>query len=325
MLPETISFHFGPDDEKLEIGLSYSTKETVFSLKIHDKSATQAFTNIFGDPTVLNIISNRDAGTLAESYPDDAERMRFVKGVLYVWTFVKLSHLDYLGDFSKLVDKKKIFEDYTHREMLENVVAPVLQSIRDGRRHLPDMSEAILLFSDTASREICEFLVHEVDEKGIFEEEEFKTEFKERLTQVNATLAIKAVQALAASDIDKISEIGNTIQELHNRKVDLPEFLNLQKEFRELCEKIRILGEGKGVEIHPDFVTITTEFAEQRDRMHREIEEFMVAMKATEKSIEEKKREICQTPPVANQQTKIMRNLSRKQMKVIEKMFSEDD
>jgi hypothetical protein len=251
--------------------------------------------------------------------------MRFVKGVMYVWVFVKLSHMDYFGDFSKLVDRKKIFEDYTHREMLETVVAPVLQSVRDGRRHLPDMPEAILLFCDTASREISEFLVHEVDEKGIFEEEEFKTEFKTRLNQVNATLAIKAVQALAASDIDRISEIGNTIQELHNRKVDVPEFQNLQKEFRELCEKIKILGEGKGVDIHPDYVTLTHEFAAQRDRMHGEIEQFMITMKAVEKSIEDKRKEIYQVPQAGSQQSKIMRNLTKKQLKVIEKMFSDEN
>jgi hypothetical protein len=349
VLPDTIVFGFGPEDKKLEISLHYTEKETVFKLSFADRVEQQSFTNIFGDPTVINLISNKDLGSLDEAYPDDLERARFVKGVLYTWAAVKLGHMDLLGVFSRLIDKKKLFEDYAHREMLEIVIVPVLRSIRDARRHLPDMPEAILVFSDNASREISEYLIHEVDRMDIFEEEEFQSSFKGKLNQVNATLAIRAVQALAASDIDKISEIGNTIQELQDKKVDVPEFQSLKEEFRLLCEKIQTLGNGNVQVIQtppsPDFSALMEDISLQRDKLQqqlledisiqrenlqRELEVVKQNMKTMEEEMETKKKEIDEkirsTAPVSqsDQQVKIVRNLSRKQMKVIEKMFSEE-
>lgn len=349
VLPDTIAFGFGPEENKLEIGLNYTEKDTTFKLSFGDKKAEQSFTNIFGDPTVINLISNKDLSSLDEAYPDDLERARFVKGVLYTWAAVKLGHMDLLGTFSKLIDKKKMFEDYAHKEMLEIVIVPLLRSIRDGRKHLPDMPEAILVFSDNASRELSDYLVHEVDRMDIFEEEEFQASFKEKLNQVNATLAIRAVQALAASDIDKISEIGNTIQELQDRKVDVPEFQSLKEEFRLLCQKIQTLDDGRVQVIQtppsPDFSALMEDISMQRDKLQqqlvedisiqrehlqRELEVVKQNMKMMEEDMETKKKEIDAkirvTAPVsqADQQVKIVRNLSRKQMKVIEKMFSED-
>lgn len=334
VLPEVITFGFGPEDNRLEISLNYGDKETVFKVFFGDKNCEQRFTNIFGDPTVINLISNRDMATLYEAYPDDLERARFVKGVLYTWAAVKLGHLDLLGVFSKLIDRKKNFEDYVHKEMLEIVIIPILRSIRDGRRHLPDMPEAVLSFSDTASREFSDYLVHEVDRMDIFDEEEFQSSFKEKINQVNATLAIRAVQALAASDIDKISEIGNSIQELQDKKVDIPEFQNLKQEFQALCEKIKTLDSGKVQVVQtmpsPDLTNIVEDISLQRESLQKELETVRLAMKAMEEEMETKKREIDErirsTAPVSNsdQQVKIVRNLSRKQMKVLEKMFGDE-
>lgn len=357
VLPDTIVFGFGPEENKLEIELNYTEKDTIFKISFGGKKAEQRFTNIFGDPTVINLISNRDLSSLDEAYPDDLERARFVKGVLYTWASVKLGHMDLLGAFSRLIDKKKMFEDYAHKEMLESVVIPLLRSIRDGRKHLPDMPEAILIFSDNASRELSDYLVHEVDRMDIFEEEEIQTSFKDKLNQVNATLAIRAVQSLAASDIDKISEIGNTIQELQDRKVDVPEFQSLKEEFRVLCQRIQGLDDGT-VQVFqtppsPDFSAFMEDISVQRDKLHqqlledisvqrenlqRELEVVKQNMKTMEVEMETKKKEIdakirttssefgSNPFPVSqtDQQTKIIRNLTRKQMKVVEKMFSEE-
>jgi hypothetical protein len=337
VLPETIQFHFGPEEPRLEISLIYTTKETLFSVKFGEKESSQSFVNLWGDPTVLNILSNKEESRLDEAYPNEAERIRFVKGVLYLWSCVKLGHMDLLGVYSKLIDKKKTFEDFAHKEMIEIVIVPVLKSIRDGRRHLPDMPEPILRFAESASREISEYLYHEVDILEIFNEDEVKGDFREKLNQVNATLAIRAVQALAASDIDKISEIGNTIQDLQDRKVDVPEFQLLKEEFRGLCDKIKTLDNGN-VQVQvvqqsspsPDLSSLLEEITSDRERIKAELDAFKETVKGMEANIEETKKEFDRerthnpSPQPSDHPSKIMRNLSRKQLKVIEKMFSEN-
>jgi len=325
VLPDTIGFNFGPSESKLEVTLEYTERETVFRLVFDGVEEQQTFTNIYGDPTVLNLISNRDLSTLDEAYPDEVERTRFVKGVLYVWAGVKLGHMGRLGMFSKLIDKKKIFEDFVHREMLEIVVIPVLKSIRDGRRHLPDLPEAILSFADTSSRELSDYLINEVDTVNMFDEEEFRGEFKEKLNHVNATLAIRAVQALTASDIDKISSIGDTIYDMNRKKVDVPEFQQLKDDFKNFCDQIKSMGEGN-IQIQMIQNETPNELSTTVEKLQSELETFRQTMKTIEDSMAQTRP--CkhdQNPNLGNEnQTRIMRNLSRKQMKIIEKMFSED-
>lgn len=336
ILPSNLSFNFGPEDKKLEIQCEYTDKQTIFRLTFDGQTGEQTFVNIFGQPTVINLLSNRDMDGLDTAYPNEIDRIRFVKGILYVWVAYKLGCMEQLGTFSRLIDKKKTFEDYAHRELLEIVIVPVLRSIRDGRRHLPDMPEAILVFADIASREIETFIVNEVDKAEIFHEEEFKTEFKERLVQVNANLAIKAVQALSAADIDRISKIGETIEDLQSKKVDLPEFESMKVEFKNLCKQIEILGTGnpavQAVSTGPKVDDLLAEIASKKEALEQEIETFRQKMKEVENTkpqpqiIERVERVIVQ-PDFSSDtaQTKIMRNMNRKSLKVLDKMFSADE
>jgi len=252
--------------------------------------------------------------------------------------------MDILGTFSKLIDKKKTFEDFAHRELLEIVIIQVLRSIRDGRRHLPDMPEAVLVFSDIASRELENFLINEVDKAEIFDEEEFKSEFKEKLTQVNANLAIKAVQALSAADIDRISKIGETLEDLQAKKVDLPEFESMKEEFKVLCSKIDELKNDKSstssvssptnsVPVHSVVVDkLIMEINQKKETLEQEIQSFrqkmqeMEANKPQPQIIERVERVIVQTDFSSDTaQTKIMRNLNRKSLKVLDKMFNQEE
>ena len=342
ILPSNLSFNFGPEEKKLEISCEYTDKQTTFRLTFDGQSSEQNFFNIFGQPTVINILSNRDVDGLDIAYPNEIDRIRFVKGILYVWGAYRLGCMDNLGTFSKLIDKKKTFEDFAHRELLEIVIIPVLRSIRDGRRHLPDMPEAILVFSDIASRELENFLINEVDKAEIFDEEEFKSEFKEKLTQVNANLAIKAVQALSAADIDRISKIGETLEDLQSKKVDLPEFETMKGEFKALCSKIEELKNDKSslatpaansVPVHSVVVDkLIMEINQKKETLEQEIQNFRLKMQEMEANkpqpqiIERVERVIVQTDFSSDTaQTKIMRNLNRKSLKVLDKMFNPEE
>jgi hypothetical protein len=340
VLPPVLSFNFGPEEKKLEISCHYTEKNTIFRLIFDGQASEQTFCNIFGQPTVLNILSNRNADSLDSAYPNQIDRIRFVKGVLYTWVTYRLGVMDILGTFSKLIDRKKMFEDYVHRELLEIVIAPLLRSIRDGKKHLHDMPEAVLVFADIASREIETFLLHEVDPAEIFDEEEFKTDFKERLTQVNANLAIKAVQALSAADIDRISKIGETIEDLRTQKVDLPEFEQMRQEFRDLCSKLDELRVGnppqaiitQAPQPSVDVDHLIKEINDKKTTLEEEIAAFRLKMqeiqahKPEPQIIERVERVIVQTDFSSDgAQTKIMRNLNRKSLKVLDKMFGEDD
>lgn len=335
ILPPSLVFTFGQDDKKLEVSCEYTEKQTVFRFTFDGQSSEQNFYNIYGQPTVINILSNRDVDGLEIAYPNEIDRIRFVKGILYIWVAYRLGCMGLLGTFSRLIDKKKSFEDFAHLELLEIVIIPVLRSIREGRRHLPDMPEAILDFSDISSRELESFVVHEVDASQIFDEEEFKAEFKEKLNQVNANLAIKAVQALSAADIDRISKIGEAIEDLQNRKVELPEFEMMRSEFRGLCEKLDELrhDEQRPVQVVPDTVTVLIdEINKKKEVLEREIERFRLRMEELEANkpqpqiIERVERVIVHTD-FSNEtaQTKIIRNLNRKSLKVLDKIFNVDN
>lgn len=360
ILPPDLNFNFGPEDRKLSIQCEYTERQTIFRLTFDGQTSEQAFVNIFGQPTVINLLSNRDVDGLDVAYPNEIDRIRFVKGILYVWVAYRLGCMDIMGVFSKLIDKKKTFEDYAHRELLETVIIPVLRSIKDGRRHLPDMPEAILVFSDISSKELETFLLNEVDKAEIFHEEEFKTEFKERLNQVNANLAIKAVQALSAADIDRISKIGQTIEELQAKKVDVPEFENMKEEFKNLCVKMEELSKNKSgpakpqsqpqqqqqvktintietktVILPPDTTQVDKlidEINQKKESLEQEIERFRQTMKDMENNkpqpqiIERVERVIVQQDFSSDTaQNKIMRNMNRKSLKVLDKMFNQDD
>jgi len=336
ILPPNLSFNFGPEEKRLEIQCEYADKQTTFRLTFEGQAGEQVFFNIFGQPTVINLLSNRDADGLDTAYPNEIDRIRFVKGILYTWTAYKLGCMGLLGTFSKLFDKKKTFEDYAHQELMEIVIIPVLRSIRDGKRHLPDMPEAVLVFADLASRELESFVLHEVDKAEIFDEVEFKTDFKERLTQVNANLAIKAVQALSAADIDRISKIGETIEELQSKKVDLPEFETMREEFKALCRKMEILGSNnRGVQIvdqKPVLDKLIAEINSKKETLEQEIESVRQTWKDLETNkpqpqiIERVERVIVQ-PDFSSDtaQNKIMRNMNRKSLKVLDKMFNNDE
>jgi hypothetical protein len=337
ILPPILSFNFGPEDNKLEIQCEYTDKQTTFRLIFNGRTGEQVFYNIFGQPTMINLLSNRDADALDTAYPNEIERIRFVKNVLYAWVAYKLGHMDLLGTFSRLFDKKKTFDDYAHKELLEIVVIPVLRSIRDGKKHLPDMPEAILVFSDIASRELEGFLINEVDKADIFEEEEFKADFKERLVQVNANLAIKAVQALSAADIDRISKIGETIEDLQSRKVDLPEFESMREEFKGLCRKIEILGNGNNNQIqvmttNPVLDNLISEINSKKETLERDIERVRETLREIENNkpqpqVLERIERIIVQPDFSSEtaQNKIMRNMNRKSLKVLDKMFNSEE
>lgn len=359
ILPPLLNFNFGPEDRKLTIQCEYNDKQTLFRLMFGEQTAEQSFFNIFGQPTVINLLSNRDVDGLDIAYPNEIDRIRFVKGILYVWVAYKLGCMDLLGVFSRLIDKKKMFEDYAHKELLETVIIPILRSIKDGKKHLPDMPEAILVFSDISCRELDSFLINEVDKAEIFNEEEFKAEFKERLNQVNANLAIKAVQALSAADIDRISKIGQTIEELQAKKVDVPEFENMKEEFRNLCVKIEELSKNKPVSpvvvkaqpsqqvktintvetktvmLPPDTTQVDkliSEINQKKESLEQEIEKFRQTMKDMENNkpqpqiIERVERVIVQQDFSSDTaQTKIMRNMNRKSLKVLDKMFNSEE
>ena len=349
VLPPTLSFNFGPEDKKLEISCQYTDKNTIFRLVFDGQTSEQTFCNIFGQPTVLNILSNRDADSLDAAYPNQIDRIRFVKGILYVWVAYRLGCMEILGSFSRLIDKKKMFEDYVHRELLEIVIVPILRSIRDGKKHLHDMPEAVLVFSDIASRELENFLVHEVDPAEMFDEEELKTDFRERLNQVNANLAIKAVQALSAADIDRISKIGETIEDLRSQKVDLPEFEKMRGEFKDLCSKLEELRTNQPTTVtatpmpeqavievpapqQPVLDNLIEDINRKKMALEEEIEAFRHKMqeiqshKPEPQIIERVERVIVQTDFSSDSaQTRIMRNLNRKSLKVLDKMFGEDN
>jgi hypothetical protein len=336
MLPPNLSFNFGPEEKRLGIQCEYTDKQTTFRLTFDGQTGEQIFFNIFGQPTMINLLSNRDMDSLDNAYPNEIDRIRFVKGILYIWTAYKLGCMDALGTFSKLIDKRKIFEDYAHKELLEIVIIPVLRSIRDGRRHLPDMPEAISVFADLASRELETFVVHEVDKAEIFDEEEFKADFRDRLTQVNANLAIKAVQALSAADIDRISKIGETIEDLQAKKVDLPEFESMREEFRILCKKIEILGANdngvRAIDQSPLVNDLIADINEKKETLEREIASVRNTLKELENTkpqpqiIERVERVIVQ-PDFSSEtaQNKVMRNMNRKSLKILDKMFSQDE
>jgi hypothetical protein len=336
ILPPNLSFNFGPEEKKLEIQCEYTDKQTVFRITFDGQSGEQVFFNIFGQPTMINLLSNRDMDGLDSAYPNEIDRIRFVKGILYIWTAYKLGCMDSLGTFSKLIDKKKTFEDYAHKELLEIVIIPLLRSIRDGRRHLPDMPEAILIFSDLASRELETFVVQEVDRAEIFDEVEFKSEFKERLMQVNANLAIKAVQALSAADIDRISKIGESIEDLQAKKVDLPEFESMREEFKLLCKKIELLSaNNSGVQLmnqSPIMDDLIADINAKKETLEEEIAKVRHSLKELENNkpqpqiIERVERVIVQ-PDFSSDtaQNKIMRNMNRKSLKILDKMFSQDE
>lgn len=336
ILPPNLSFNFGPEEKRLGIQCEYTDKQTTFRLTFDGQTGEQVFFNIFGQPTMINLLSNRDMDSLDNAYPNEIDRIRFVKGILYIWTAYKLGYMEALGTFSKLIDKKKLFEDYAHKELLEIVIIPVLRSIRDGRRHLQDMPEAISVFADIASRELETFVVHEVDKAEIFDEEEFKSEFKDRLTQVNANLAIKAVQALSAADIDRISKIGETIEDLQAKKVDLPEFESMREEFKLLCKQIEILGSNnstvQAVNSGPKVDELLNDIASKKEALEQEIEIFRQKMKDMENTkpqtqiIERVERVIVQ-PDFSSEtaQNKVMRNMNRKSLKILDKMFSQDE
>jgi hypothetical protein len=335
-LPPNLSFNFGPEEKKLEIQCEYTDKQTTFRITFDGQSGEQVFFNIFGQPTMINLLSSRDMDSLDSAYPNEIDRIRFVKGILYIWTAYKLGCMDSLGTFSKLIDKKKTFEDYAHKELLEIVIIPVLRSIREGRRHLPDMPEAILIFSDLASRELETFVIHEVDKAEIFDEDEFKSDFKERLTQVNANLAIKAVQALSAADIDRISKIGETIEDLQASKVNLPEFESMREEFKVLCKKLELLGSNHpGVQMinhSPVMDDLIADINAKKETLEQEIANVRQTLKDLENNkpqpqiIERVERVIVQ-PDFSSEtaQNKIMRNMNRKSLKILDKMFSQDE
>lgn len=337
VLPPTLGFNFGPEEKKLEISCQYTDKNTIFRLVFDGQTSEQNFCNIFGQPTVLNILSNRNADSLETAYPGQIDRIRFVKGILYVWVAYRLGCMEALGTFSKLFDRKKTFEDYVHRELLEIVVIPILRSIGDAKKHLRDTPEAVLVFSDIASRELETFLIHEVDPAEIFDEEELKSDFKERLGQVNANLAIKAVQALSAADIDRISKIGETIEDLRSQKVDLPEFEQMRQEFRILCSKLEELRVNPHRELVPHaesqplFEDLIADINRKKLALEDEIDAFrqrMIDMEACKPEpvvIERIERVIVQTDFSSDSaQTRIMRNLNRKSLKVLDKMFDDD-
>lgn len=297
----------------------YTRAYTLFRMAIGDFRDEQSFANVTGDPTFLSLLSRRDAGGLTTCYPDEVERVRFVKGILYAWATTRLAFTSRLGVYSRLFDRSKMFEDYVHEEMMTIVIIPVLRSIRDGAKHLADMPRPILLFADTAFRELDEFVVKEVDALEIFDETEFQREFHERLTQVNAGLAIKAVQCLSAAEIDRISRISETIDELRTKTVGLPEFESLKTEFRALCGRI---------EDNP-----------VREHATNESDGIAQAVKTLEEEIARLREEVARAPapqPAAPQPTgprvlqpgmpgRVVQNLSRKQMRVLEKMFSDED
>lgn len=343
VLPPSISFNF----DRLEIRCDYSDKQTTFGIKFDNIETQQSFVNIFGDPTVLNLICVHNQPSLDLAYPDEFTRIRFVKGILYVWVTYILCKNERLGVFSKLMDTKLLFEDYTRKELMGNVVIPILKSVRDGSKHLPDMDQEIFAFADIASRELEGFLVKEVDESGMIEEEAFRTEFQEKLNTVNSQLAIKAVQALNAADIDRISKIGETIEDLKTRKVDLPEFENLRSDFRNLCGKLDILSQGqlKLTPQPPSTVEIdglVDEIRQQRERMESEI----IRLNRTIKEIEEERKKAQLLAPAVTQTVqsiipqqqvshsvaviedpmmqRIMKNMNRRQMKVLEKVMADD-
>jgi len=333
VLPPTIKFNYSD----LEIWCDYCDKKTSFHMKFDTMTPEQSFVNIYGDPSVLTLLSSREASSLDEAYIDEVERIRFVKAIMYIWVTYQLGIGGKLGYYSKLFDSTKLFEDYADKEMVKVVVIPILKSIRTGSKHITDISKDVIEFATTASLELENFLLAEIESRGIvFNEAEFGAEFQERLNMINSQISMKAVQALNAQDIDNITVLGDAIEQLKSHKVDLPEFENLRTQFKELCRKIEVLGAGqvKLVEAKPQVEVndLVEQIRNQRTHIEEVVQNFSSALWRIED--ERKKERLMPVHQPAQPQDhipsdpvlgRIAQNMSRRHAKIIQKMLMDND
>lgn len=321
----------------MEIWCDYCDKNTSFHMKFDTLSPNQTFVNIYGDPSVLTLLSSRDASSLDEAYPDEMVRIRFVKAVMYIWVAYHLGVGGKLGYYSKLFDTGKIFEDYADKEMVKVVIIPILKSIRTGSRHITDIPKSIIEFATTASIELDSFLMSEIESRGVvFNEAEFGAEFQERINMINSQISMKAVQALNAQDIDNITVLGDAIEQLKSHKVDLPEFETLRVQFKDLCRQIEVLGAGQVKITEPKPQVEVEELVEQIRAQKSHIEEIVQNFNSALRKIEdERKRErLMPTSPQPQSQKseptdpvlgRIAQNMTRRHAKIIQKMLMDND
>lgn len=321
----------------MEIWCDYCDKNTSFHMKFDTMSPEQTFVNIYGDPSVLTLLSSRDASSLDEAYPDEVLRIRFVKAVMYIWVAYHLGIGGKLGYYSKLFDTGKLFEDYADKEMVKVVIIPILKSIRTGSKHITDIQKSIIEFATTASLELESFLLSEIESRGVvYNEAEFGAEFQERLNMINSQISMKAVQALNAQDIDNITVLGDAIEQLKSRKVDLPEFETLRIQFKDLCRQIEVLGAGQVKLMDPKPQVEVEELVDQIRSQKKHIEEIVQNFNSALRKIEdERKREKLMpvTPPPQPQKNeptdpvlgRIAQNMTRRHAKIIQKMLMDND
>jgi hypothetical protein len=333
VLPPTIKFNYGD----MEIWCDYCDKSTSFHMKYETLTPEQSFVNIYGDPSVLTLLSSRDASSLDEAYPDEVLRIRFVKAIMYIWVTYHLGVSGKMGYYSKLFDAGKLFEDYADKEMVKVVVIPILKSIRTGSKHITDISKTVVEFATTASLELENFLLSEIESRGIvYNEVEFGAEFQERLNMINSQISMKAVQALNAQDIDNITVLGDAIENLKTHKVDLPEFENLRAQFKELCGKIEVLGAGqvKLLDTKPqvDVEQLVEQIRSQKTHIEDIVQNFNSALRRIED--ERKKEKLMPSSPQPQPPTqefadpvlgRVAQNMSRRHAKIIQKMLMDND
>jgi len=332
VLPPTIKFNY----DEMEIWCDYCDKNTSFHMKYDSITPDQSFVNIYGDPSVLTLLSARDASSLDEAYPDEVDRIRFVKAVMYIWVSYHLGINGKMGYYSKLFDSTKMFEDYADKEMVRVVIIPVLKSIRTGAKHITDISKTVIEFATTASLELENFLLSEIENRGIvYNEAEFGAEFQERLSMINSQISMKAVQALNAQDIDNITVLGDAIEQLKSHKVDLPEFESLRSQFKELCGKIEILGAGqiKLMDTKPqvEVQELVEQIRNQKNNIEEIVHNFNTALRRIEDERKKDKLMPINPPQPQNHQPvdpvlgRIAQNMSRRHAKIIQKMLMDDD
>jgi hypothetical protein len=333
VLPPTIKFNYGD----MEIWCDYCDKNTSFHMKYDTLSPEQSFVNIYGDPSVLTLLSSREASSLDEAYSDEVERIRFVKAIMYIWVTYHLGISGKLGYYSKLFDAGKLFEDYADKEMVKVVIISVLKSIRTGAKHITDISKSIIEFASSASLELENFLLAEIESRGVvYNEAEFGAEFQERLNMINSQISMKAVQALNAQDIDNITVLGDAIEQLKSHKVDLPEFEGLRAQFKELCGKIEVLGAGQIKLMDTKPQVEVEELVNQIRAQKTHIEEIVTNFNSALRRIEDerkKERLMPSTPQPQPQQQeladpvlgRVAQNMSRRHAKIIQKMLMDND
>lgn len=333
VLPPTIKFNYGD----MEIRCDYCDKNTSFHMKYETMAPEQTFVNIYGDPSVLTLLSVRDASSLDEAYTDEVERIRFVKAIMYIWVTYHLGRSGKLGYYSKLFDSGKLFEDYADKDMIKVVVIPILKSIRTGAKHITDISKTIIEFATIASLELENFLLSEIETRGVvYNEVEFGAEFQERLNMINSQISMKAVQALNAQDIDNITMLGDSIDQLKMHKVDLPEFESLRTQFKELCGKIEILGAGQvkllDTKPHVDVEQLVDQIRAQKTHIEDIVQNFNTALRRIETE-RKNERLMPATPQVQTSHHEISdpvlgrvaQNMSRRHAKIIQKMLMDND